>query len=183
MGRPKPLLPLDGQTYLGTVLATLRRSPVGPVVVVLGAEAERVRAAVDLGEAVAVDNPDWPAGMLGSLQAGVGALQRIAPSARALMLCLVDTPRFSVATVTAIVTTFLRTGAPVVQPVFDGEHGHPILLARELWPEILEASGETGPREVVDAHRDRAVEVVVEDPWILRDADTPEQHERLLRGD
>lgn len=183
MGRSKPLLPLDGGTYLGAVLGTLARGPVGPVVVVLGAEGERVRREVDLGTAVVVHNPEWRRGMLRSLQVGIDALQRIAPSARGLLMCLVDTPRFSAATVTALVAAFLRTGAPVVQPAFEGRHGHPVLLSRQLWPELLRASGERGPREVVDAHRDGALEVDVADPWVLRDADTPEEHEALRRGD
>jgi molybdenum cofactor cytidylyltransferase len=180
MGRPKALLSLGDDTYLGVILATLRAAPVGPVVVVLGSESSRIRDAVSFDAAVAVDNPRWRDGMLGSLKVGVASVERIAPSALALLMCLVDTPRFSVATVTSLVTAFLRTSAPIIKPSFRGEHGHPVLFSRALWPEVLSASGDGGPRVVVDAHRDRSQIVEVPDEWILRDADTPAEHDRLV---
>jgi len=180
MGEPKPLLPLGDTNYLGTILQTLQRSPVSPLVVVLGAHAARVREQLDLDGVLTVDNEDWQRGMLSSLQAGVQTLLSAAPSARALLMCLVDSPRFSRATVTALVTEFLRTDAPIVQPACGGEHGHPILLSRAIWPEVLAAGDERGPREVVEAHRDSARVVAVDDPWILRDADTPAEHRRMV---
>jgi CTP:molybdopterin cytidylyltransferase MocA len=183
MGSPKPLLPLAGSTYLQRVLQTLHRAPVSPVLVVLGARADEVRAGTDLGAALVVDNPRWETGMLSSLQAGVVALRRCAPDARAMLACLVDSPRFAQSTATALVTEFLRTAAPIVLPSYHGRHGHPVLMSREVWPALLEADGPPGARAVIDAYRGRLSELAVDDPWILRDADTPADHERMSRGD
>jgi len=183
MGSPKPLLPVGGSTYLQHVLATLTRAPVGPVLTVLGCQAPRVIEACALDEDSVVLNEDWERGMASSLQAGLRALQVRAPDARAALVALVDTPRFAVGTVTALVTTFLRTAAPVVLPVHDGRHGHPVLFARTVWEALLRLGPDEPPSRVVEAYRDRLEEAPVDDPWILRDADTPAEHERLRAPD
>src|SRR4051794_12897037 len=73
MGFPKALLPIDEQTFLGRVIATLTASRITDVYVVLGCEHERIEAAVDVRPARVVLNPDWPQGQLSSLLAGLRA--------------------------------------------------------------------------------------------------------------
>ena len=183
MGRPKPLLPLRAGTYLGTIIDTLARSSVETTLVVLGSHADEIIAAIDWGSAVRILNRKWRRGMLGSLQAAVRALQRPEPGEvrfDALLLTLVDVPRFSTATVDALVSAYRTTATPIVAPEYAGRSGHPVLLCRSLWPELLDAPEEEGAIAVIRRYRDAILRVVVDDPWVLRDADTPEEHAALF---
>ena len=77
MGFPKPLLPYQGTTFLAHLLAVLE-GQVDPLVLVLGAQADRIRAAVRIPDSVAVViNEHYAAGQLSSLQVGLRALPRV----------------------------------------------------------------------------------------------------------
>ncbi len=178
MGSPKPLLPLGDDTYLGAILKTLARAPVVEPLVVLGHSAAEVVAAVDLESAGVVVNEHWARGMLSSLQLAVHKL-RDGSQADAILLVLVDVPRFCTVTVERLVSAFSRSRAPLIVPTYAGGHGHPVLFARALFDELLCAPTDHGARAVVDAHRADLLEVDVDDPWVVRDADTPDDHRRL----
>ncbi len=182
MGSIKPLLPLGRTSYVGQVLATLAAIPL-PRLVVVGAEAEIVTREVRRldEQATILENPGWSAGMLSSVQVAVRHLLDSGASP-ALLLCPVDVPRFAPTTITAALAAFAATEAPLVLPCYHGCHGHPALFSRVLWAELLGVPAEVGARAVVEAHRDEIVEVEVDDPWILRDADTPQAHERMSDG-
>ncbi len=178
MGSPKPLLPLGEGTYLGTILQTLGRSPVAAPLVVLGHAATEILDTIDLQGSQVLINEHWARGMLGSLQLGVNVI-RESDDADAMLLVLVDVPRFSAGTVQRLVEAFARAGAPVIAPTYAGGHGHPVLFARALFEELLNAPTDQGARAVVEAHRADLLEVDVDDPWVVRDADTPDDHRRL----
>lgn len=181
MGSPKALLPLDSTTYLQTIFATLETAGVAPIRVVLGHGAAEILAAVALGDTAVVLNEGWRRGMLSSLQLGLRSLH--ATPAQAALVALVDSPRFSVDTARALVSAFEQSAAPIVVPAHAGEHGHPVVFSRALWPELLRAPAETGARTVVNAHRAEIHQVAVDDPWVLHDADTPAQHGAMRRGE
>jgi CTP:molybdopterin cytidylyltransferase MocA len=67
MGQAKQLLPVDGRPLLGVVVAQLCASRLDEVVVVLGARAEEILVAVDLGRACAILNPEHRRASLTSL--------------------------------------------------------------------------------------------------------------------
>ena len=73
-GMPKALVERDGRLLVERGLATLRTGGCDPVVVVLGAAADEVRAHADLSGAYVVYNPDWADGMGSSLRTGLAAL-------------------------------------------------------------------------------------------------------------
>lgn len=183
MGSPKPLLPLEDETYLERVLARLRAAGLESCLVVLGDGADRIAAEVGLDADVTVVNPDWARGMLCSLQSGLRRAVEVLPRADAAVVAPVDIPRFAPETVRALIEARARTRAPVVVPVYRGEHGHPVLFGREVWQELLLPHPARGARAVVDAHRDELAGVVVDDPWVLRDADTPADHARMSGAD
>jgi molybdenum cofactor cytidylyltransferase len=72
-----------------------------------------------------------------------------------------------------------------VRPVYRGQRGHPILFARTVFEALRRAPPEEGARFVVRALGDRVRDVVVDDPGITTDIDTPEaytQAQQSLRG-
>jgi len=181
MGRDKALLDYRGRTFLASVLASLREAGLDRVVVVLGHHAEEIRDAVELGEAAVVVNRDYRLGQTSSLQAGLRELDD--PEVEAVVLCLVDHPAVSVATVKKLMTAFRETNAPAVIPTYKGRHGHPILIGRSLFDKLLSLDWGQGAATVIRAHRESTEFVEVEDESILVDVDSPEDYRRLTRDD
>jgi len=177
MGRAKALLTYRGRTFLETIVATLRASGIERIAVVLGHHAGEIQRALDLEGIEVVINRDYRRGQTSSLQAGLGALT--APELEATALCLVDHPAVSPATVRALVGQFEKTRAPVVIPTFHGQRGHPVVIGRALFDELLRLSPEEGANAVIRKYRLETHCVEVEDQGILLDIDDAESYQRL----
>jgi molybdenum cofactor cytidylyltransferase len=177
MAQDKALLTYRGRTFLETIIQTLREADVSRVAVVLGHHAEEIQRGVKLEDVEVVVNPEYRRGQTSSLQAGLRALD--SPDLEAVVLCLVDQPLISADTVLALVMTFRRTGAPVVIPTFQDRRGHPVLIARALFSELLSLDPGEGANTVIRKYRDATQLVEVNDSGILLDVDDPETYCRL----
>jgi molybdenum cofactor cytidylyltransferase len=175
MGGPKQILPVEGEPMLGRVLAVFRRSMVGEVVVVLGAEAQQIRETVRFKDEKVVINIRYREGMGSSLRLGIEAL---GDGTDAAIIALADQPFLSPATVDSIIEAHARTGAPIVVPVYHGGRGNPVLFDRSLFPQMLEVHGDVGAKSVVESHADEVLEVAVDDAGIIFDIDTPDDYNR-----
>ncbi len=169
-GRPKALVEYGGRLLVETAIATLTAGGCVPVVVVLGAAADEVRARARLGPAVAVANPDWSAGMGSSLRCGLAALAN-QPAGAAIVL-LVDTPGITPAAV-ARLRSRAAAGALAIA-TYGGEPGHPVLLGRAHWAGVAEmAVADVGARRYLAAHPDQVERVPCDDVADGADMDTP----------
>jgi molybdenum cofactor cytidylyltransferase len=173
MGRPKALLPFRGRTFLENILEAISRSSIERTYVVLGHHREVIERSVRLPEIVF--NANYEQGMVTSLQAGIRALP---PSTIASFLFLVDHPLVEPGTIEAMVPS----AAPnrIVQPVFEGRRGHPVLLGAEILEEILLLPSSQGADFVTRKDPFRIIEVPVDTAGILVDVDTPEEFHKLL---
>jgi len=183
MGRPKALLPIGGDTFVTRVCLTLTAAGAEDVVVVAGTELEAVTSAVHRAglSARIIENPRRHEGQLSSVLAGLAVADH--PGVEAVVVHLVDAPLVAAGTVRAVMDAFRRTHAPVVRPVINGRHGHPVLFARSVFDELRRADPSVGAKAVVRAHAADACDVPVEDEGACRDIDTPEDHARLIDPD
>ena len=178
-GGPKALLPIAGGTFLERAAALLMRPGVGPLVAVLGHEAERVRAGARLPpEAIVAVNQDYDAGMLGSVLAGLRTAEEA--GADAVLLHPVDHPLVAPETVDRVVAALLA-GTAIAVPSHSGRRGHPGGFARAAWPALRAASPAIGAREVLAAHPEWITHVPG-DPGCVAGIDTAADYERLVGG-
>ena len=70
--------------------------------------------------------------------------------------------------------------APVVRPVSNGRHGHPVIFGRELFGELQRADPSQGAKSVVRAHAADMIEVAIDDEGAFTDIDTREDYERFI---
>jgi molybdenum cofactor cytidylyltransferase len=178
MGRDKALLTYRGRTFLETIVGTLREAGIGRVVVVLGHHAEEIRNTVRLDDIEVVVNFEYQRGQTSSLQAGLGALASEEPEA--IVLCLVDHPAVSAATVQKLLESFQQFHAPVVIPTDQGRRGHPLVISCALFPELLSLSPAEGANTIIRKYRNATQFLEVGDPGIALDVDGPETYRRLL---
>jgi molybdenum cofactor cytidylyltransferase len=170
MGFPKPLLRLNTHTFIEHTARAMLEA-VSRLVIVLGAGAERVRAAVPCDPRIAiVENSNWQRGQLSSLRAGLAALSK---DASASLVHLADHPTVLPATFAALVHEYERSRKPILIARHDAHRGHPVIFARTIFGELKHAPDEAGARAVVNADPSRVAYLDVEDPGVALDLDTP----------
>lgn len=171
----KPLLPVGGRSALARAIALFRSAGVAEIAVVVGHRADELAPVVRREGAACVVNPRYAEGMYTSAVAGIGALD---PEIDACFLLPVDVPLVRPSTVRRLAAS-LRPDRAVLYPTFRGRRGHPPLIGRRLFAEILAGDGAGGLKRVLAAHAADADEVGVFDAGILLDMDTPEDYARL----
>lgn len=171
MGWPKALLPYRGSDFLGLILQRLRELELPFVGVVtspdLPLEAPGARVVV---------NPDPSRGQLSSLQAGLRAAGLDYPW---LLVALVDYPAVSGSTYRTLAAAAQKGDADMWAPRHGGRRGHPVVFGAPCYEDLLSAPMEQGARWVVARHRERRLEVPVDDAEIHRDVDTPADYQEL----
>jgi CTP:molybdopterin cytidylyltransferase MocA len=149
-GMPKALVEYDGSLLVERAVRTAR-AVCDPVLVVLGAAADEVRARADLEGAVAVTNRDWATGMASSLRTGLETLRARPGSIGAALVVLVDMPGMT----PAALERMARQAGPGALAVatYAGVRAHPVLLGREHWAGVAgTATGDEGARRYLAAH-------------------------------
>ena len=168
-GGRKQLAELDGRPLLDHALAAMASAPVEPVTVVLGADADEIRAAVDMHGAEPIVCQEWDEGQSASLRLGIDALDRA--GAQAVVVTLGDQPRIAARAIAAVVAARAPGEADAVRATYDGRPGHPVLLERSLFDAVHDLRGDTGARAVLGSAR--VVDVPCDGLGDPADVDTP----------
>lgn len=173
-GSNKLLHLIDGRPMLRRVAENLVAAllPQDEVVVVLGHQAEAVRAALDGLPVRCIVNENYVDGMGGSIAAGVSG---IGDKAAGVLIMLGDMPWIGAGQIRVLRAAFDRAAADaVVLPVHQGRRGHPVIFSRRWFPSLCALRGDRGARSVLDAAGNDVIEVAMPDDGILRDLDQPD---------
>jgi len=204
MGRDKALLPWPAEAHasrkererkgapasgivsgVGTILSSAIQAlsqVCDMVIVVAGNNEQALEPVVYGGGAFLVRNPHPERGQFSSLQTGLrDVLNRGWDSA---MVTLVDRPPAAAETLRRLVSAFGDRGHRVwaVVPEYQGKHGHPILIGREMIEAFLRAPAMSNAREIEHANQERIAYVAVDDPMVAVNVDTPEEYEKRALG-
>ena len=171
MGSPKQLLELEGKPLLVRTVEAALASPAWPVVVVLGANAERIRPILARFPVLVTENPAWSEGMAASIRAGVTTLQQFSRRIDAALIALCDQPAFSADTIAQLISTQLATGRGIVAARYAGRNGAPALFLREHFSTLTGLTGEEGARALLNDDPSRVSSIEL--PALAFDLDTP----------
>jgi molybdenum cofactor cytidylyltransferase len=178
MGQPKMLLPWGSEPIIRRVCREVIASGAHKTVVVTGAEREDIAQAVADLPVEIVFNPDYAEGeMLSSLKVGLRALEGIAD---ACLIVLGDQPQIEQSVAAGVMRAYFEGRGSIVAPSYQMQRGHPVLIDRQFWPELLALPSGGAPRDVIRAHEDAVYHLVVETPSVLGDMDTPEDYHHAL---
>lgn len=176
LGEDKALVDLLGQTAIARLARAYRLAGLAEIEVVRGEGAEPLP--VELALRVIITGPGEMIDSLRTVLAAIGA------TSEAILISPVDYPLVSAATVSALVEEQRRSDPDVLLPLCDRRPGHPILISRRLFAEILDPEINS-LREVIRRDPGRVHTLAVNDPWIHRDLDLPtdlEAARAYLRG-
>jgi molybdenum cofactor cytidylyltransferase len=179
LGQPKQLVPYQGRPLLVKTVDAVLAARAAPVVVVLGAQAEKIRPVLNGLPVVIVENPSWANGMSSSLRAGLAALEATAPDIGAVLIALCDQPYFSENSVARLRAA--HSSEKTIAATRHGENaGVPAIFSRRHFAELHALTGAEGARTIIAAHI--AKTACVELPELALDIDTPADLERLADG-
>lgn len=174
MGQPKMLLPWGNMTVLGQVISTFREAGIEDILVITGGAKNQVEQIVKQHGARSVFNDEFARGeMLSSVQLGLAA-QSI--QTQATLIGLGDQPQVQTSTVLLICERYKQKTSGLIVPSFQKRRGHPWLVGRSLWQELLEMKQPQSPRDFLNEHANEIDYVEVDSPSILADLDTPEDY-------
>ncbi len=113
--------------------------------------------------------------MLTSLQVGLKALPATAAAA---LVVLGDQPQMEEQNVRAVIGAYQSSGDLIVAPSYQMKRGHPWLVDRKLWPEILGLRDPLTLRDFLNRDPTRIHYINVDTPSIIQDLDTPEDYRK-----
>jgi len=179
MGQPKMLLPWGKGTVIEQVIRVFAEAGMEDILVITGGAHERVQDIIlkSCGEypVRTAYNKDYESGeMLSSIQCGLRDLTE--ESIGAALIALGDQPQVEESSVRRVCEAFLQTQSPLVVPSYRMRRGHPWLVARSLWNEILSLGPAQTPRNFLNVHAEDIHYVELDTPTILADLDTPEDY-------
>lgn len=195
-GQPKQLLDWYGKPFVRVVVETALTAGLSPVVVVTGAYAEKVEAALTNLPVRIVHNPVWQNGQSTSIQAGLRFLPHASfrdsstmdegfvegwEGVGAAIFLLADQPQVTPTILKALDGEHSRTLAPIVAPLVAGQRANPVLFDRFTFPDLMALSGDVGGRAIFS--KVPVNYLTWHDESLLSDVDTQDEYRKLVNGE
>ena len=177
MERPKPLLNVGSMTFLERAILTLRAAGCRRTWVVVNATEDGTAEAARKHDVEVVLNAQPESEPVDSVRL---VLEQVPDDVAAVVVLPVDLPLISEDTVTAVVRSFRENPGALILPFHNGVAGHPVLIGRDLFADIMSRPLEEGLRSLIMESARTLREVKVVDPGILIDIDTPDDYWRFI---
>jgi molybdenum cofactor cytidylyltransferase len=177
MKAQKLLLPWGRTCVIGQVVATLKAAGMDEIVLVTGGLHEKLQEILKGSGLRFIYNQEYANGeMLTSIQVGLRALRR---EIEAAMIVLGDQPQIELSVVTDILNRFQSTRKAIIVPSYRMHRGHPWLLGKPYWQEVLSLKPPLTLREFLHDHEAAVDYLVVNSPSILQDLDTKDEYSKF----
>ena len=203
-GEPKQLLDYHGKPFIRAVAEIALQAELNPIVVVTGAEHDKISAVlVDLPVNV-VQNPNWADGQSSSIQIGIEAIitpsqpppnsdrwssylgevpraKRAGGGGGSALFLLADQPQVTPTVIRALIEEHARTLHPVIAPMVEDRRANPVLFDRVTFSALMELKGDIGGRGIFSKFPPKYIHW--NDSGLLFDVDTPEAYKKLIDKD
>jgi len=171
-GKNKLLTEIQGTPMIRRVVQTTLESKVDDVIVVLGAEANKVQKVLTDLPCRLVVNKNYEKGQSTSVRAG---LREVSPMTCALLVLPGDVAMIDCRSINMVIEEYERGKHSIIIAAHKGESGHPILFDKRLFPDIEQIDEQTfGLKSVVKKHEGEVYLLETGSPNVLKDIDTPE---------
>lgn len=176
--RNKLLLTVEGGPLVRRTAKEISKYPFQECVFVTGYESELITPELISFDARIVHNPHYKSGIHASIRVGLRALTRPCEGA---VIVHADRPRFHVEVIYRLAQVFQTTRGPrLAFPTWRGRRGHPLLVSKEFFPEILaEPDGDYDLGYLLRRNLSALLPVAVPDAGVVEDIDVPEDLQAL----
>jgi molybdenum cofactor cytidylyltransferase len=177
LGQPKQLLLFQGRSLVRHAAETALASVCRPVVVVLGARADRLQSELSGLPVTVATNLQWEEGLGSSIRAGLNALAPGTGGPEAVVIMLCDQPLISARFLDQLVRVHQSSGRGIVAAEYEGAAGVPALFSRAYYPELAALRGRRGAKPIIVKHAKDSERIPL--PEAAFDLDHPEDFARL----
>ena len=176
MGLPKQLLQLHGKSLLRHAAETALGAHPAEVVAVLGFESDRMKHELDDLPLRIILNPAWQEGIASSIKEGITALPGTVEAA-VMLLC--DQPFVTTDLLIRLITC-CTDKKPIAATGYEQTSGVPACFMRQLFPELLQLSGDHGAKQVINLNPVRVTTIPFNAATI--DIDTLEDYRKHIES-
>jgi molybdenum cofactor cytidylyltransferase len=148
LGRPKQLLSYNNSTLVRHAVDEAVASGIGDVIVVLGADAERISADIKDKTAQKVTNRDWQEGIASSIRIGIQTIDA-SQNISGILLMVCDQPYVDSSVLLSLITTHERTGKPIVACQYRDTAGTPVFFHQSYFDHLVKLQGDTGAKKII----------------------------------
>lgn len=177
LGAPKQLLDFRGRPLLQHILDEAQSLPLAVSVLVLGAHAAEIRAAVSPGSFRVVVNEQWQGGIAGSIRVAVTEALAACPDLENLLFLLSDQPFVTTPLLSELLDLQTQTGLPIAACRYGDTLGVPAVFSNKMFPELLLLQGDNGAGRLIRQHAGEVAVLPFESGAV--DVDTEEDYRRL----
>ena len=175
LGKPKQNLVYQGKTLLQRAIKAGLDSACEPVIIVLGANFDSIRATIKDSGVRIIYNQDWEEGMASSIRIGISQIQLLEPKTTSVILMLCDQPFVDASLLNQLVQK--KSVKRIVASSYDGITGAPVLFDAAYFDELLLLKGQEGAKKLLLKHPDDIDTASF--PLGSIDIDTMEDYEKL----
>ena len=180
LGTPKQLLRYKGKPLLQHLLQVVIDSNTCHIIVVLGANADKITREIDFSNVQIVMNENWQEGMASSIRCGIQALAPIEYTIKGALIILCDQPHVTTTLVNSLITEYINTNKPIIASEYNGVLGAPALFHKSIFPELLQLKGDVGAKLIMQRYADEIITVAFSKGSV--DIDTAADYEKLLKS-
>lgn len=171
--RHKLLESLGGTQMVSLVIDSALSSMAFSTTVVIGFRGEEIRTALEGRNVTIVENPDYDAGLAGSLKLGLSSLSADIDGA---IIILADMPFVDAGLIDTLLGAFgSARGQYIIVPVKSGRLGNPVVWPARFFTEIMKLDGDSGARKILNRFAENVTAVPVLDDAAFFDVDTPSE--------
>lgn len=176
MGCNKLLIPLNGRPMIQHTLDALSGDAISSITLVTGHQPEQLNNALHnhslFPQLRIIQNPDYANGLASSLRLG---LKHLPANRDGLLVMLGDLPQLTPELIEQLLARFRElNGEKIIMPCYQGKRGNPRLWPARLIPLMSLAQGDRGADFLIRQNPSWVEEIVVDDPAVIHDFDTPE---------
>lgn len=179
LGTPKQLLKIEEESMLNRLINMVQNTVQFPIYLVLGANADLIKAQLPKAELNLVENLHWQEGMGSSIRIGVQEIMKNSIMHDGILVLVCDQPYLSKASILSLIALQNATKAPITAAYYAQIAGTPALFHESVFPELLSLKGDTGAKKII---QERAAEVAkLQFENGVLDIDTKEDYQQLLK--
>lgn len=177
MGDFKPLLPLNGKPVIAQTISSFHEAGITDIRVVVGYRANDLLPILDRLGVETIINERYDYGMFSSVLAGLSTFNS---GVEGFFLLPGDIPLVKSQTINKLITKYELSHYSVFYPTYQGKRGHPPLITRPCFNQILAQDFFGNLRSVLREFENQSCDVECTDQGIVMDMDTPDDYQRII---
>lgn len=177
LGEPKQLVRFQDKPLLQNMIDQSVSLGFGSKIIILGANSETIKKALNPGTFTFVMNENWTEGIASSIRKGVEYSLGLNPGTEHLLFLLSDQPFVSTELLERLLETHRTEKSEITASFYNNDTGVPAVFSKPIFPLLMELGGDHGAKKIMRRFPDKVTPVHFEMGHF--DIDTPRDYVKL----